>query len=427
VNTVEYTIPDVDRAQEKLLSEPLFYYLPTQNWKIAPPPKGVFIILDRPLPDSETVLTVENVASRLVITFLFGKETDKEARLAVTAVASYEQEMIEARIRDVLGDLVQFPGNIVETIPASQTRILSECRFFIPPEKQANAEVLKELARNYDTVQFPEAWVALPLALLDGKTPKEATTDPKYAIPLLAALQTMEFIVNHDDGDVVVQALRSRLGLPVPETITVVEGSDEDPLAVLDAYPVWRWHRFDVSQLSTEVLAGGLQIVASMHETRAAVRFAEELLCRPMDSMPFPARITAFESLITASQEQLDFEKALLWIERAKSESVAQNVPDAAWYLHEITLHLMLNNAHGASDAMQYLMTHYRNDETVMGALQELFVQLGFYNPDGTPSAALARAQTETAGQPEHQQGIWTPDGNTSANAAEASKLWVPD
>jgi hypothetical protein len=342
-------------------------------------------------------------------------------------MASYEQEMIESKFRDALGDLVQFPGNIVESFPASRTGMLSECRYFIPPERRADAEVLKELVRHYDTVLFPEAWLALPLGLLDGKTPGEAAKDPKYVIPLSAALQTVESILESDSVEVIIQTLRSRLGLPMPETIIIGESSEEDPLSVLDAYPVWRWYRFDVTKLSTEVLAGGLQIVASMQENRATVRFAEELLCRPMDSMPFTVRVTAFESLITASQGKQDFETALLWIERAKSESVAQNVPDAAWYLHEITLQLMQNNLQGAGKAIQHLMTHHRNDASVMNALQELFVQLGFFNPDGTPSAALVQAQAETARHPENPPGIWTPDGSATSDTAGASKLWIPD
>ena len=427
INSIEYVVTDADKALEKLLSDPLFYYMPTQNWRIAPPPRGAFVILDRHLPEPKTSLTAENVVSRLAISFLFGKETDKDARFTVVSMAACEQEMIESRIRDVLGELVQFPGNVVETNSASRTKMLTECRFFIPPEREYGAETLKELAQNYGTVQFPESWLALPLGVLDGKTPNEAAQDSQYVIPLLAALQTMEFMLDNENSDAIVQVLRSRLNLPMPTAIFIDESSEEDPLSVLDSYPVWRWCRFDVSKLSTEVLAGGLQIVVSMQETRAAVRFAEELLCRPIDSMPFPVRVTAFEALITASQMNQDFEKALLWIERAKSESVAQNVPDAAWYLHEITLQLMQNNAHGASDAMRHLMTHYRNDATVMDALKELLVQLGFFNPDGTPSAALAQAQAEAERLPESRQGIWTPDGSPSPDTTGASKIWIPD
>jgi hypothetical protein len=79
-----------------------------------------------------------------------------------------------------------------------------------------------------------------------------------------------------------------------------------------------------------------------------------------------------------------------------------------------------------AFNAIQYLLSNHGNDAEVMQSLQELLAQLGFFNRDGSPSAALARAMTETR-QEEHPQQIWTPDGTTSAGSAAPSKLWVPD
>jgi hypothetical protein len=419
---------------EKLLSTPLFYHVDLPDRAISPPPRGTFLILDRPFPEFEAAVTIEKVASQQAIVILFGKETDREARLFVQSLAADDQEIVETKIRDALGDLVQFPGNVIERNATSRTRMMMEMRFCSPQKQSLRKESIKQLAYDFYTKVFPEQWLALPLGLLDGKTPSEAAKESKNTIPLLAVIQMIDTWIYEETSFSIAQDLRARLGLPVLDTITVsntvadtvAESSGDDPLSVLDAYPVWRWHRFDVSQLSTEVLAGGLQIVFSMREQRATVRFAEELLNRPMDSMPFPVRIMAFESLITAAHAEARIDDALLWLERAKAESVAQNLSDAAWYLHEITLHLVQGNGQGAHDAIQYLTTNYGNDADVMHSLQELLMQLGFFNRDGTPSAALSRAMEETRQQPVEQQ-IWTPDGTASAGSAAPSKLWVPD
>ena len=422
--TIEYVITDTDKALEKLLSDPLWYRIEIPH-RMSPPPRGNFVILDRPMPEAEATLTLENIATRQAIVFLFGKETDQEARLDFIAIPAYEQEKFEAKMLDVLGDLVQFPGKVLEQHPASRSRILSECNFFIAPATRPDVEMLRKLSRDYYTISFTEAWLNLPLGLLDGKTPNEAAKDAKYTIPLLAAIQTIDAWMEDDDDREAIQNLRSRLGLPALETITVAESTGEDPLSVLDAYPVWRWHRFDVVKLSTEVLAGGLQIVAGMREDRAAVRFAQELLHRPMDSMDFEIRVMAFEALISHSQGEGKFEDAMLWIDRAKNESEAKNIPDAAWCLHEIVLRLLQGEHKAAFDVIQYVSTKYQDNESVMQSLHELFVQMGMFNPDGTPSAALMRAQTERT-QESANQAIWTPDGGTSADAG-ASKLWVPE
>ena len=424
--SVEYTISDTEKALEKLLSDPLWHHIEFPH-QLSPPPRGCFVLLDRLLPDSESELTLENISSRQAIAFLFGKETDREARLDVVSVPTYEQENIETKIRNSLGDLVQFPCKIVESSPTSKTRILAECNFFIPPTIRPDVETLKKLNRDFYVILFTEAWLNLPLGLLDGKTPSEAAKEAKYVIPLLAVIQTIEAWMDNEEDREAVQNLRSRLGLPTLETIIVAEGSYDDPLSALDAYPVWRWHRFDVTKLSTEILAGGLQIVAGMREDRAAMRFAQELLNRPMDSMTFEVRVMAFEALISTAQERREYAEALLWLERAKSESEAQNVPDAAWCLHEIVLRLMQGETKTAFEVIQYVSTKYRDNESVMQSLHELFVQMGMFNPDGTPSAALMQAQEERRVNGPADQAIWTPDGGAASGGAGASKLWVPE
>jgi hypothetical protein len=425
---VEYTLTDVDTALEKLLSDPLFRHIvDAPDTPFSPPPRACFQMLNRPFADSEVALTLETVSSQRAAAILFGKETDREARLLMIALTADERDTVETSIQNILGDLVQFPGKTIDQKPVSRTRLLSECRLYFPQKREyVEPEVIEKIIIDYFEKSFVEAWLTLPLGLLDGKSPVEAAKESKYAVPLLAAIQTIEGWIPDDVRKNVTQELWSRLGLPAPGTIAIAEGSGEDPLEVLDAYPVWRWHRFDVEKLSTEILAGGLQIVLGMREMRATMRFAEELLNRPMDSMPFPTRVMAFEALISTSQGKGDFENALLWVERAKNESATQEIPDAAWCLHEILIRLMQGNTLAAQEVIQYVATKYREDMTVMNALQELFVRIGMLNPDGTPSAAFMQAQS--AQQTEKQeQTIWTPEGEAPAGSAASSKLWVPD
>jgi len=423
---IEYTITEDETVLEKLLSDPLYRNIDSLPTPFSPPPRACFQILDRPLADSATTLTLDNVSSQRAVAVLFGRETDREARLLVLALPTYEQEAVEESFREGLDNLIQFPGKIIDQKPASMTRLLTECRLYFPQKREnVETEVARNIISDYYGKFFVETWLVLPMGLLDGKTPTEAASESKYTVPLLAALQTMEGWIPEEVRGNVLADLRSRLGLPAPELITVAESTDEDPLAVLDAYPVWRWHRFDVSKLSTDLLAGGLQIVLGMRETRAAVCFAEELLCRPIDSMPFPVRVMSFETLISASQGKGDFDQAMLWIERAKNESATQDISDAAWCLHEITMRLIQGNSREADKVIRYVLTKYRDDTSVMDAMQELFVRIGLLNPDGTPSAAFVKAQA--AQRAEEHQSIWTPDGTASPGSASPSKLWVPD
>ena len=422
---IDYTLTDAEQTLEKLLSNPLFRSVEVPNTPFSPPPRGCFQILDRPFADSGTALTLETASTHLAVALLFGKETDKEARLLVLSLPAYMQETVETNLRTGLADLIQFPGKVMDKKNVSKTQILTECRLSLPQKREElESENVEKIFIDYYHKFFVESWLALPLGVFDGKTPSEAATGPKYRVLLLAVLQTLEDLLPDEMQDDVIAILRSRLGLPAPDTITVTESTNEDPLMVLDAYPVWRWHRFDVSKLSTDILAEGLQIVFSMQEMRAATRFAEELLSRPIDSMQFAIRVMAFEALIVDSQAKRDFENALLWVERAKNESTTQGIPDAAWCLHEITLKLSKGDIPAAFDVIQYLMMNYREDAAIMDALQKLFMQLGMLNPDGTPSPALRQAQMQRQSE---ERAIWTPDGSASSGSGAPSKLWVPD
>jgi len=420
----EYTITNADQALERLLSSPLCYQVAISEKAFSPPPRGVFMLLDRPFAESIAAVTLDNVSSERAALFLFGKETDREARLLTQPFPADAQETIEADFRTILGETIQIPGKVIKETLLSKTRILTHCPFRFPLDRDPD-RLLSTLIDDYFATSFIESWLALPLGLLDGKTPGEAAAEPQYMVPLLATIQLIENWLDNETGSVGT-ALRSRLGLPVPEMITVAETTSEDPLAVLDAYPVWRWHRFDVSKLSTEVLAGGLQIVLGMRELRTAARFAEELLNRPLDSMDFETRIMAFNALISAAQENGKIEQALLWVERAKNESAAKEISVAAWYFHEITLHLAQRNGEAASAAIAYLLKNHRDDPHVMESLQELFVQLGMFNPDGTPSPAWTKALAG-ATTPVEEKQIWTPDNVMPAADGAPSKLWVPD
>lgn len=423
---IEYSVTDADQALEKALSDPLFFRTTFSEKSVSPPPRGVFYLLDRPAPAPEQALDMKSMAYHRAVALLFGKETDREARLLLQTLAVEDQETVETHLREVFGDLVQIPGNIAKRTSVSWSRMLVDCRLFLTPEHYPGRDALQKIIGEYYETVFPQMWLDHPLGVLDGKSPAEAAKESTYQIPLLAAIQLIEEW-SEGTGVRIAPNLRSRLGLPAQETIVPAERSAEDTMPFLDSYPVWRWHRFDVSKLTTEVLSAGLQIVLGMHEMRSASRFAQELLSRPIDSMPFPTRIMAFEALITAAQADEDFDHALQWVERAKDESRSQNVPDAAWYLHEITLQLAKGNGQLAHDAIKYLVTNYEDNAAVMESLQELFIRLGMLNPDGTPSAGLAKTLAPITPQP-NAPDFWSPSDVAPSNpGAPPSKLWVPD
>jgi Flp pilus assembly protein TadD len=432
--TVEYPITDAEKAFEKLLSDPKYFKIEVPNRQPNfVPPKGTFILLDRPFPVKGTPITLETVASQSAACLLFGKETDRAARLMIHSVTAADLAQVESQLSATLGDTIGLPGKTLQQDPISQSRVLTQYRFRFSEETYPEPAEIETLIRDYYLKEFIDRWSHLPMGLFGGKTPAEAANDPSCKISLAAAVAVLEMEMPEEIGTETAQCLRQKFGLPLPEKITpAASSSEEEAFALLVDHPAWRWHRFDTEKMSTETLAQGLQIIAGMQEQKAMRLFAQELLNRPMNSMPFPVRVLAFETLINVSETAGKIDEALLWVERAKNESAAQSppIPDAAWRLHEITLRLMQGDIGSAEKVFQYLTVNYRNDPNVMGALQELFVRLGMLNPDGTPSAAMQRAKHEPAAVPPQEAELWTPEAGSRMPPAQtggAPKLWVPE
>lgn len=438
---VEYKINDAEKILEKMLSTPLFYRIDFDpkafNQRGTPPPKGVFILLDRPFVEAGTELNIDNVSSQLASCMIFGKETDRDARLEVMEMLEDDKEKIENILRETFGDLIIAEAAKTETLrPVSQSQILVQYRFRYTPETMPSSETRQKLEKDYYEKIFLNVWSNLPLGLLDGKTANEAAKDPRYKIRILAAIEMLEYWMNEETGIVVANQLRQKLGLPILNTIPIPKGNEEEQMAVLDDLPVWRWYRLDVEKLPTSALIEGIQIVAVMKEPRATLRFANEILNRPMSDTPIQARMLAFESLIGIARGNSNLDDALLWIEKAKNEAVELKTSDAVWCLHEIPIRLGLGQLEKAHEAINDIVKRHGHDQRIMQSLHQLFVQLGFLNPDGTPSAATRRgdqmvgetslsdadSETSTSG------GIWTPGNDTpSESGTGSSKLWTPD
>ncbi|GHT41735.1 protein disulfide-isomerase [Planctomycetales bacterium] len=421
---LEYPVSDAEKAYEFLLSAPQFCRidLPQSDPNI-PPPKGTFLLLDRPFAEKGTEITADNVSSQLASVLLYGKETDREARLIVMEVSEENRFRVEKQLSETLGDSVQVSGNVVRRREIPKSLLLVQFQFRFPPEDIPPAETVEKLIDHYCKNVFSDTWCHLKLGLLDGKSPLEAAKDAKYKIRLLAAIQYVEYMMSEETGIEVCNDLRGKLGLPEKGALALPDGSAADVLTMLDEQPIWRWYRFDVEKVPTQVLVEALPIIATMREVRGLLRFAQELLNRPMDSMPVESRWFAFEKLIETNQTLGKVQEALLWTQRARNEANEQKVSDAAWCLHAIPLHLMLDQLNEAQNVVNYILNTHKNDAMVMQALQQLFMQLGLMNQNG--AGVPPEATQPVAAEPENK--IWTPDDAVPNNTTSGSKLWVPD
>jgi len=420
---LEIPITDTEAVQERLLSAGSFVMVDfdkrayTSN--SVPPPLSVFVALDRPVVKAPTGMTLQTVATQMATCLLFGKETDRLARLEVQELPADDRPIFDSLLRATLGELCQEPVKTEVFGVLSKTHAKIQRRFHnIPPD----VATVHTIVREYYMTEFVDFWCNHPLGLLDGRTPQETANDPLYVPRIQGAIQLLDYWMSNEAAEGIADVLRSRLGLPLFGPIEFPVG---DALEVLDAQPIWRWHRFDVEKLPLDALLEGLQILSVMKEPRALYKFAQELLNRPMKEMPPQARNVAFEGLHETCVSVGRFEEALEWIEKAKNEAMEEKRSDAVWNLREVTILLGLGRAEEVHTMLQHLISEHGKEQGVMQALNNLFVRLGLINPDGTPTARALRPQE--AQQSGSVAGLWTPDAEAGLPVGNTSKLWVPD
>ncbi len=426
----EIPVSDFDAVRERLLSTPNFVTTDFDNRAYAynnvPPPQNALIVLDRPFVKTAGELTLQTVSTQIATCLLFGKETDRPARLEVMELLGDDRSAFDSLLRSTLGDLYREPSKTENHRSMSKTHSKIQRRFRILPEIVSDPEAINGIAKEYFKTEFVDFWCDHPLGLLDGKTPKQAANDPKYVPRIQGAIQVIEYWLVDESTDEVVDLLRKKLGLPQFGPIAIPEGSDKDPMEVLDSQPVWRWFRFDVEKLPVNALMDGLQILAVMKEPRALYKFGKELLNRSMKETPAQARHLAFEGILDVCFVTGKLEEALEWIEKAKNEAMEEKRSDAVWNFHEVSILLGLGRAEEAHALIGHLVNEHGREEGVMQALNNLFVRLGLINPDGTPTMRAQQAR-EVRQEEAAVGGLWTPDAEAGIPAGNTSKLWTPD
>jgi hypothetical protein len=137
---------------------------------------------------------------------------------------------------------------------------------------------------------------------------------------------------------------------------------------------------------------------------------------------------------------QIDPTEAVRIANEAIAFTKSKGISHASFLLARLELHLSMSDPEGFRDTMMALERDFGSDPAVMARVQQLLMQLGLVNPDGSPRvgpgggapAAAGAAPTEFTPAPapaESGGGLWTPDQPSTPKPSEGSgggKLWVP-
>ena len=391
-----------------------------------PPPRSVFVILDKDMPTEVEGLTKADVPLSLGTIYLFGKQTDRDARIdIVPSKAKGLQEAIDA-VSSVAGDLVgaEETREEVTNVPT----IADELSWNPVWPREMNPADIEAIAGDVQMELINERFPAMELRAFGGKSANEIVLDFDQRIKVQAMLLIFESNMQCRDSSFTLDSLRDTLGIPIPETIDPTDADISD-------IPDIRMSRLDVTKMTAEQLSQTFSRASFVNSYKTTVNAAQEIVNRD----EAPEGVSMADALGALVDNAETDEERLELLSKAVSACETDGRSPAPWLLRELPLRLMTGDSARASEIISTLETKHINEPGISQQLYGMLMQMGIMPPGmGAPGGGVSIGPPPGMGDPTAGGGVWTP-GSAEADAPSAaddasgdsddggSKLWIPD
>lgn len=418
VMSVGWTIKDVDAVQEAILSDARIKPIPFDPASMisddSAPPKTVGIIFDRQAVESLDGLTAQAMPVMLGQVFLYGRQTDREARLEVLGITANEVPLIKTMFAAIAGQWL-FEEKTQELTATSITEDMLHPQWgpIMGVKPNQYHSLLSEFRRDV----ILNKWPAVKLGVLDGLTPQEAASDAKYRVKVLAAILVLQYYVEMSRGVFDLNELRQQLGLPTLEPIETEPGK-------INILPLIRLARVVTEKLSDDDLVQAFHRAVGYSYRVAVLKFGQEIIKRHS----FAGRTELALAYMTLARMEEDLDKAMNYIASGRNATEASGQSHAMWDLEELSLRFARQEIPEALQLIRHIESNHINEPNVSLVLTQILIDAGLLRPDGTPAFPSHLPESEAMGfgpQEEEPGKLWTPDSESSGGGG--SKLWVPD
>jgi tetratricopeptide (TPR) repeat protein len=414
---ISYGVEDLDALLARLSAdrriEPFDLDPATFAGSDQPRPRHVYVLLDRPLPESGVGLARGDVPRLAGVVAVYGRQTDRRERLELSIDRGPDFESAVGALREIAGNTLgeQTEERVIGS--TTPTELALDWRWHFPPGTPR--EVRQTLLDEERRVAITERWPDVPRPGLRGRTPREASAEPELRIPLMAAVLILEQ-GNSQADPAAIASLRDELGLGQPESIRP-DG--------IDAYrfPLARVPRLLTEGLSDDDLAQLYRRAVLAGDGAAILHLGREALGRE----PIPAGISPEDLYQRLIALEANPDRALALVDEARERSRAAGTSTGPWDLAELELHISTGSADKAQASLARIEAEHGDDPQMAAAVYRLLYESGLIPPDEELAADEAEeAAALAAGSPPPEPGrIWTP-GSDRPSGGGKSKLWTP-
>ncbi len=419
--SITYTLANADEVQEKFAADRRFERLPldTSAWSAQdePPPRAAFSLLGRPLPASGKDIARDQIPHQLGQLLLFGKQTDREARLELVLFRP-ELEAAQKLLSEVLGDSLGKPA--AETVIGHLGQVEHALSWHWRLPDNIPEELRLKFSIEQRRLLVLERWPKLPQPAYGGRTAELAAQEPQYKIRVLAAILLLQ-LSDADTSGETYNELRRRLNLPEVHDIDAT-GLD------ISRLPLARLWRVKPEALGDEQLKQAFNRAVVSNFALAVRRLAPEVIKRP--NMPVVEyKLAAYRYQIRTAPNSTD---ALGLIDEARQLAEANKQSSAQWDLLELAHRIQRNEAPEVLRLIDHLQHQHGREPGVAQALVQLLAQTGLIGPDGrlaigAPQPAAAASPLVVPGAAAQAGKLWTPDAPQAGSGEKKSSLWLPD
>ncbi|MBL9123664.1 MAG: hypothetical protein JNG90_08530 [Planctomycetaceae bacterium] len=410
---VEFPVNDADQVAAALTASLQTVEMPVDPRMAEegqPPPRAAYAIFDHPRVETADV---QAEAIPLVIgrVALFGKETDRSARLEVS-VARWNLEKLQAQLTAWL------PNSLG---PASEPEVVSRQRLtleILRTELQLPRGLTPERARELQTEVLRRRvmglWPKTPLAALGGKTPLEAAHSSEQQRAVRAALLILELDVESTGAKFDFAELEQSLGL-APAAPLDPQGLD------LDRLPLVRLRRLDFARLTDEQVGVAFDRATTFDLRRATREAALQVVARPQ----LLERIGAERLYYILASVCEDPADALKYLAEGRAAAQAAQQSTMIFDLQELEIHAVRRNLPEVERVLNLVLRNYGNQPGIREAVAQILMSAGIMlaPPEGAGRGGMMPPGAPPAEKPA-ESGIWTPDADRGGG--QKSALWTP-
>ena len=402
VNRCSWEVDDFEGIKETCISsEAAIPMEPTPDhdpFNEGPAPRAGFLVLDKPRLRSAEDMTLENVPFSHGEVLLYGKQTDRSARVELVCVGNDRFDGAVESLTKLLG-LSGEPKTVAfDKVNRESDAITWNWSLHEDTTREQHKELLGEMKKV-----ALQRWLDLKHDFLDGKTIRDVAKDDEHAHWVQAKLLDLEQTAGGEAfSSEMIDAARKEIGAPPLELLAPAEDEVLTPMQMC---------RVDAGKLSDEQLMGYFEIATITTNFSSLKELTPELLKR--DHIEGARRDICHINMARFSESH---DEALEHFSQSRAEAAKMGAPVGILLVAEFEYRLRNGLEDKLDSLLQTIESRHMNEPGVEQELGRLFQSLGI-QPGAMPPGGGEGEPVEPA----------TAEGPGDGGKETSSGLWIPD